>query len=153
MAYLDQTDLENAMTAPRVLALYDDDDSGTVNADALASVLQRASDLVDGHIARSYTGTFPMPSPQPVLCKEAALLYAQALTIERGGEYGARYGEKHTLDMRKEAEKMCEKIATGLLKLVDAPPPAATSVLTGGLVTTYTPQLNVVDGVSNTGDF
>ena len=153
MAYLAQVDLEHRMTAQRVLALYDDENTGTVNAAALAAVLQEASNLVDGHIARSYTGTFPMPSPPPVLCKSAATLYAIAMSVERDHAYVAKYGEKHTLDMRKEAEKMCEKIAAGLLKLVDAPPPTAGTTLTGGLVISSGPQLTAVDGVSNTGDY
>ena len=92
MAYLTQTDLENHFGAQRVLTLYDDDNSGTVNATALAAILATASDLTDGTIARSYTGTFPMASPQPVLCKEAATLYAMVLSLSKP-EFAMRLDE------------------------------------------------------------
>ena len=153
MAYLTQTDLENRLGAPRVLALYDDDNSGTVNATALAAVLATASDLVDGTIARSYTGTFPMASPQPALVKEAATLYAMALSFERKPEFSLRLDESYLDKIRKGADTLCERIATGLAKMVDAPPPTASAVLTGGVVSTFTPQMTVINGASNTGDF
>lgn len=153
MAHLTQADLENRLGAPRVLAVYDDTNSGVVNAVALAAVLQTASDLVDGTIARSYTGTFPMASPPPTLAKEAATLYAMALTLERRPELGLRLEDNYLDKLRKAADTLCERIATGLSKLVDAPPPTATIALTGGVVTTTSPMLTVVDGVSNTGDF
>lgn len=153
MAYLTQTDLESAMTPARVLAAFDDDNTGVVDPTALAAVLLRASNLVDGAIARSYKGTFPMASPPPALVKEAATLYAMALSIERIPEYGARYGEKHTLLMREAAEKLCERIATGMAKMVDAPPPTASTVVSGGVVTTYSPQITVSNGATSTGDY
>lgn len=153
MAYLTEADLVAAMSRSRVLACYDDDNLGEINAAALAAVLTRASHLVDGIIARSYSGTFPLAAPPPVLAKEAALLFAQAMSIERCPEYGARFGEANTIKMREHATKLCEHIAIGLVKLVDAPPPTATVALTGGLVVTTSPMLTVVDGVNNTGDF
>lgn len=153
MAYLTQTDLENRLGAQRVLTLYDDDNSGTVNATALAAILATASDLTDGTIARSYTGTFPMASPQPVLCKEAATLYAMVLSFERKPEFAMRLDESYLDKLRKAADTLCERIATGLAKLVDAPPPTASTPILGGIVTTFTPQVLVVNGVPNTGDY
>ena len=153
MAYLTQTDLENRLSRAKVLAIYDDENDGTVNQAALDAVLQTASDLVDATIARSYTGTFPMATPPPVLAKEAAILYAQALSIERAPEFLAQYGDKHLFAMRGEADKLCERIATGLAKMIDAPPPVASSVITGGVVQTSATMFTVVDGSSSTGDF
>ena len=152
MAYLVEADLVAAMTRARVLACYDDSNDGIIDASALAAVLQRASDMVDGTVARSYTGTFPL-SPVPTLAKEAALLYAQAMSIERCPEYGARFGEANTLKMREHAAKLCEDIAVRIKVMVDAPPPTPTVALTGGIVTSGGPMFTVVDGVSNTGDY
>lgn len=153
MAYLTQTDLENRLGAQRVLTLYDDDNSGSVNTTALAAVLATASDLTDGTIARSYTGTFPMASLPPALAKEAATLYAMALSFERKPEFAMRLDESYLDKIRKAADTLCERIATGLTKLVDAPPPTASTPILGGIVTTFTPQVMVVNGVPNTGDY
>lgn len=153
MAYLTQTDLENRLGVPRVLALYDDDNTGTINQAAMDAVVQTASDLVDGTIARSYTGTFPMASPPPALAKEAAVLYAMALSFERKPEFALRLEDSYLTRLRTQADKLCERIATGLAKLVDAPPPVASSVVTGGVVQTSTTMFTVVDGSSSFGDF
>lgn len=153
MAYLTQTDLENRLSRAKVLAIYDDDNDGVVNQAALDAVLQTASDLVDGTIARSYTGTFPMASPPPVLAKEAAVLYAMALSIERAPEFLAQYGDKYLFAMRDQADKLCERIATAMTKMVDAPPPVASSVISGGIVQSSTTMFTVVNGSSSTGDF
>jgi phage gp36-like protein len=154
MAYLTQADLEARMGVPKVLALYDDTNSGSVNTTALGVILQTASDLVDGTIARSYTGTFPMASPQPVLVKEAAMLYAQALSIERKPELISRDDDSFPMKLRKQADTLCERIASGLSRLVDAPPPTAGVNLTGGLVFIDGPRLISTnpDGTSNMGD-
>ena len=154
MAYLVEADLVAAMTRARVLACYDDSNDGIIDASALAAVLQRASDMVDGTVARSYSGPFPLATPNAQV-KEAALLYAQAMSIERCPEYGARFGEANTLKMREYADKLCERIASGLVKLVDAPPPTAGVSLRGGIVFTDGPRLISTnsDGTSNTGDF
>ena len=155
MAYITQTDLELRLSAPKVLAIYDDDGTG-INTAAVQAVCTAASQLVDGTIARSYKGTMPMPSAPPVLCKEAALLYGMALSIERHPESAARYGDEYLTRMRREADRLCERIASGLVVLTDAQPALTPGPnLTGGLVFADGPRLigTNPDGTSNTGDF
>jgi len=153
MAYLTQTDLENRLSRAKVLAIYDDENDGTVNQAALDAVLQTASDLVDATIARSFNGTLPVTGATPVMMKEAAVLYAMALSIERAPEFLAQYGDKYLFAMRDKAEKICEELATNLKKMVDAPPPTPGLNVSGGYTLSSVQQLTVIDGLPNTGDF
>ena len=153
MAYLTQTNLENRLGVARVLALYDADNTGTINAAAMVEVWQTASDLVDATVARSFTGTLPVSGTAPVMMREAATLYAIALSFERKPGAARRLDETCPTRTRDRADKICEELATNLKKMVDAPPPTPGLNVSGGYTLSSAQQLTVIDGLPNTGDF
>lgn len=118
MAYNTQADLENAIGAARVLALYDDSNSGTVNATALSSVLARGTTHVDSYLSKQWDGPFPMPSPVPPIAAEGALLICIALSYLRSEEYVQQYGDGKKVELYKQAEKLCDELVKNQRRLV-----------------------------------
>jgi hypothetical protein len=156
MAYITQTDLENAIGPAAVLAIYDDDGDLALSSSelaALASVLDRSSAKVDGRLARSYDGPFPL-SPVPKLVKYAALEYAIAYSFERHPEFVRAFGRDEHAIRLKRAEDMAEDIADAIEFLPDFAA-QKTPGTAGGVVPNNGPQLLVdrLDGTSLTGDF
>ncbi len=154
MAYCTQTDLENRLGAARVLAIFDDDNTGNVNTTALNAILQTASDMADAIVARSYSGTYPIADP-PAMLKEASLMFALAMAIERRPEYAAQYGDSYLFGMRKQAEELCKKVSVGLVQIIDKPQPTKNKVLRNPVhLSTKTKFIGLKeDGTPDSGDF
>ncbi len=123
-AYINQEDVENALSAATILALYDDGNGG-VNTTAVDAVCQRASDYVDSFVAREYPAPFPMTGTIPAMMKEAALQFGIAFSFMRHPEYVRQYGDTARSDkLFEEAKSMCERIVGAIQVLVELAAPA-----------------------------
>ncbi len=156
MPYIDQSDLENALSPATVVQLYNDVNQDAVYAPALLGVLKRASGEVDSYLARVYVGPFPIAqSPVPEAVKNCALEFAIAFSFERHPEYVHTYGEQYRGATRyKRACEMAERLATGLQELPDwTMQPRGGNV--GGIITYQGPRtiIDNIDGTENGGDF
>lgn len=153
MAYLTQTDLEIAIGAQAVATLFDNG-SGAVDTAALDLVFSRAGAWVDAYLATVYRGPWPIPSPTPVMVKEAALTMAIGLSYDRRPEFVRQVFGEARRDYRKEAKDALKMFAEGNLTIVENSP-AKSDTITGGIVYASGPRLIVdsPDGTSNTGDF
>ncbi len=151
MAYIQQSDLEALLSAPVVLAIYDDQNTGAVNQAVLNEILQLASSRVDSYLATVYAGPFPITQfPIPTMIKDAALAWARAFSFERHSEYVRQHGKTP----RKEAEDLCTRLTEAREYLTDylaQPQPSNT----GGIVLNNGPRMLVdgIDGTYNSGDF
>ncbi len=154
--YAMQPDLEAALSPGTVLALYDDDNKGIVNATTIQAVLARASRMVDSYLARVYVGPFPVTqTPVPEVIKYAAVEFAVAFSFERHPEYVHTYGEQYRAGTRfKRATDMMDRLCQGQQEIPDwnlQPKPKNV----GGLITSQGPRtiIDNPDGTTNGGDF
>lgn len=156
MAYIDQTDLEAALSPATVLALFNDQNEGVVYTPALLAVLTRASTEVDSYLARDFKGPFPVPqTPVPAVIKNCTVEFAIAFSFERHPEYVHTYGEQFRGTTRyKRACEMAERLATGLQETPDwVLQPRGGDV--GGIIFSAGPRTitDSPDGTYNGGDF
>lgn len=156
MAYITKADLEAALSPATVLALFNDEDQGTVYMPALLTLLQRASNEVDSYLARSFKGPFPVAqSPVPAIIKNCTIEFAIAFSFERHPEYVHTFGEQYRGSTRyARACAMAERLATGLQETPDwVLYPKGTNV--GGIIVNSGPRTIVdsPDGTYNGGDF
>jgi phage gp36-like protein len=139
MAYIAQVDLENRLSQSTILQLYDDG-NGNVNTAAIAAVLQTASDMCDAEISGSYggpwpAGTDPTTGKYAAMLREAATLYAIALSFERHPEYVRKFGDDNRArGMYERAAMLCTAIANGDKNIVEATPKGG-AIVRGGVVT------------------
>lgn len=146
MAYLTQLDLENALSASTVLALYDTG-YGAVDTVAVAAVCQRASDTVDSYMATEYPGPWPTTAPIPAMMKENALQYAIAFSFMRHPEYVRQYGDDaRSKDLFAEAKAMSGRIADAIQIMVERPGQEGN---VGGVALTGGPRL-MIDAANGT---
>lgn len=134
--YVDQGDLENAITPRAVLEIYDDTKTRTINKTALDANIDRAESMVDSYLEPEQRvpladAVLQPGSVQPVgvkkpvdrLVKNAALLFLIVYSYERHSEYAKVYGktiEKNTTA----AEALCLRIQQGTQRLPDTNPTA-----------------------------
>lgn len=119
MAYLVQSDLENAIGLQTVFALFSDG-TAQVNAAAMADCLNRASYLVDSFIARVYAGPFPITqSPIPGMIRVAAIDFAASFAFERHPEYARSFGEDPRAKLWQRALDTMERICDALQEMPD----------------------------------
>lgn len=99
MAYITATDLEVRIGRQAILAIYDDDNDGVVDAATLADVCDQASARVDSYLATSYKGALPLSvdphtGKYPSVVKQAAVEWARYMAFDRHPEYVRMYGTK-----------------------------------------------------------
>jgi phage gp36-like protein len=126
VAYITRTDLENAVGAGTVAAIFDDATTGTANDAAISLVIAEAESRVNSFLRQLYV--IPL-SPVPDLVKSIAIDVATALMQSRHPEYLRVDGER--LMNRAEADLM--KLRDGTIK-VDSqtlPTPANARVIVG----------------------
>lgn len=154
--YLTQQKLEYNLSPGTVLALYDDQQNGTVYQPALEEVLNRASRWVDSFLSRVYVGPFPVTqTPVPEVIVQCTLEFAVSFSFERHPEYVHTYGEAYRSTTRfKRACEMAERLCNGMQEIPDwilQPKPRNV----GGIITSAGPRtiINDPDGTDNGGDF
>lgn len=154
--YATQEDLESALSPSTVIALFEDTNNGHVDRKAIVAVLNRASRMVDSHLARVYRGPFPVSQvPVPEIIKAVTIEYAMAFSFERHPEYVHTYGEEYRSKSKFErAESMAERLVTGQLEIPDwTLQPKGGNI--GGIILSDGPRtiIDGIDGSSNGGDF
>lgn len=151
--YINQIDLENALSSATIIQLFDDDDDGVADADAVASVIDRAEAEVESWMIGDYS--FPLNVPTDRLLKHSALDYAVAFSFERHPEYVRTFGENPRGHERyKRAMERMQRIQSAQQKLPDETV-TQTPRNVGGIATDPGPRIMVtgMDGMSNGGDF
>lgn len=116
--YLVQKDLENALSARTIQAIFQDDpDDAAINADAVESVIDRAEAMVDAALL----GFQPMPLTNPAdrLVKAAALEFAIAFSFERHPEYVRSFNEEQRAGRWKRAQDLLDMIQAAQRRLPD----------------------------------
>lgn len=146
--YVTSDDLRRAVGGRQAfLAIFDDDNVGQVDEDAVNQVRYRASTLVDSYLAKIYpAAVVPFLGTVPREAQEAALEYATGLSFLRRPEYAARYGEKGNVLEFERAEALCKGLADNLRRVADAPA-AAPNPTNVGLTVDFSTSDDVSGGV------
>ncbi len=153
--YTDQGALERALTPQTIAALYTDGNTGAVNVQAIADVIDYAEAEVDSYLI-AYAGDFPFPEPTDRLLRAAALNFAIAFSFRRNPEYVRKFG-----DMNREgnqdamASALMKRIQASIQKLPDQPSPVTSPKNVGGVTVSAGPRLMTmgVDGTENGAGF
>lgn len=147
MAYITRTDLENAMGAGVVLQVFDDQNTGQVNAAAIDLLIVEADARVNSYLRQLYV--IPL-DPVPDLVKSITLDVAVAIAQGRHPEYIRADG----VALMKRAEDDLAKLRSGTIKLdsMTLPTPRNAIITVGsGIAATPAPLPKVFgDGM---GDF
>ena len=104
-----QQDLADAITAPVIVAIFDDDSDGVPNATAIAAVIAQAEAEVFSYLVGHYP-TNPPPSSlitDPLL-KRCALDFAIVFSYERHPEYTRTQGETSRVESR--FKRACDRM-------------------------------------------
>ena len=158
MPYLTQTDLDNAIGHPAVIALLDDDGDKTADAAPLASVIARAGAWVDSYMSVAYGGAWPTTvdattGAYAAILKEAALYKAIQFAYLRKPEFIRKLGEQGIPSYEAMAKTLLDNIVSGRQRVVEGTP-AKGDTITGGIVYDTGPRMLVdsLDGTTNYGD-
>lgn len=121
--YVKQEDLEAALSPATVLQLFNDNNTGVVDAARLRATLVRGRDEVDGYLATVFEGPFPVPQAVtvvPGIIRNATLDFVIAFSFERHPEYVQTYGENYRAASRFErAREMMRRIVAGEIRIPD----------------------------------
>lgn len=119
--YASRDDLEAAISAETVAALFNSVATNSVNTAALQKVLVRASARVDSWLATVFLGPFPIAQvPVPAIIVDAALEYVIAFSFMRHPEYVQTYGEEYRAETRlASADTMMQRITSGIERIPD----------------------------------
>jgi phage gp36-like protein len=151
MAYIAQSDVENALGVNVVRAIFDDDLDGAVDAAPMTACLAYASSQVDAFLAGNYAITLPIASP-PDVVKFAAVDFACAYATRRKPDVVNAMGEKSWTEFHDAAIANMKLFASALERL-----PVATGVPVnvGGVSITSTTAIisTNADGSADMGDF
>lgn len=152
MAYIAQSDVENALGVNVVKAVFDDNQDGTVDTAPMAACLAYASAQVDAFLAGNYAITLPIDSP-PDVVKFAAVDFACAYAARRKPDVVRALGEKSWTDFHDAAISNMKLYATGLARLPSTTATAPANV--GGFVVDDSERIvtSATDGTSSMGDF
>lgn len=157
MGYITSTDLQSALSPATYLAIYDDSNTGTANATAVAFTLERAHAQVLSYLP-AFTSTAPgaIAAAFLPLLRMAETDYAVAYSYERHPEYVRTFGEQPRAERYKRAEQLMVRISTGMQRPQgDTGGPLGASPVVGGVVFEGGPRVMIQgpDGTSNGGDF
>ena len=135
-AYLTPQNLTDAWGAETMRQLFDDTNTGVLNANAITLVITRASARTTAWFGDTYDGVLPFPSPVPEMAQECAFTYALYFAFPRNPDYMRGCG--YTLPaLLKQADALGEQLQDAVLRMVDAPAPVPDNV--GGAVESNDP--------------
>lgn len=151
MAYITQTDLENALGTNAVRALFDDNGDSTADAAPVAAAIAFADAKVDGFLRTEYTGPFPLQTT-PDLVKFAAIDWGIFYAVRRRAEVAKAIGLEPPSVHQERALEQMKRFVDAVEKL---DPTVGTPGNIGGLVIDGAARLvtDSPDGTSNSGDF
>jgi phage gp36-like protein len=131
MAYVSQTDLENALGRNTIAAVFDDDGDGVPEQEAIDAACESASAEVDAVLIGTYSVTLPLVNP-PAIVKFAAVDFACAYAARRRPDIVRAMSEKSWTDFRAAALDKMKMIASAFERLPKTTAAAPSNV--GGVV-------------------
>lgn len=135
MGYFTQTDLENALSAPVVRAIYDDDHSGEVDTSAIEACINYGSVQCDSYLRNVLMdGTTPIVLPLtsvPDEVKFAAVDFGIAYSMRRRPDVVKAMGEQPWLTFMKDAREQMKNYCASIQRM---PPETGTPVTVGGVI-------------------
>jgi len=155
MAYVSQSDIQNTIGLPALLALTDDTNTGSPGAGVITFITTRASAWVDSFLAANYVGPFPITqSPAPAMMQEAALYKAVEFLYDRRPEYIRNTMKGVRKDYNTAAIELLKRLVDGIQYMPDflgATKPGNV----GGIVYDNAPRtmIDAATGQTNSGDF
>jgi hypothetical protein len=151
-------DLQAAITPTVVLALFDDQSTGTPDPVAMAEVLDQAEAEVLSYLVGHYpTNPLPPSLINDPLLKRSALDFAIVFAYERHPEYTRTVGESSRVETRfQRATARMQRIQSAMQQPAQTNSPVQVRNPTGGgpgLTAEPSITLNRPDGTSGMGDF
>ena len=121
MGYFTQTDLENALSAPTVLAIYDDDRDGVVDTVAIDACIAYGSAMCDSFLRKiaatqaggSTAATLPLTTV-PDEVKFAAVDFGVAYSMRRRRDITAAMGESTWMDFYNQAVEQMKRYVSAM---------------------------------------
>ena len=157
--YITATDLRAALSPPTYMAIFDDDQTGSiVTVDASTAVLltlARAHSRVVSWLGHTYTKVpLVTDTDVPFLLKDAELGYAIGMSYDRHPEYTRAYAaDPQRKNAYDQAELTMTRVQEAILRFVDSPTIAA-PVNVGCVIYDTGPHTitDSTDGTRNGGD-
>ncbi len=155
MSYITQAEFSFALAPVAMLAIFDDNNDGALDSEAIDSIIARASSMVDAWIAPVYKGPFPITqTPIPALIRELTLQYSAVFALERHPDYAQSFNGYTRKERWDAADQMGQRLQAAVLRIPDyvaQPKPANV----GGIVYDNSSRVMIdnADGTSNRGDF
>ena len=115
--YIDAGALQTAISPQTYIEVFAPPETNTVDAAAVAQVIDRAEGLADSYLLGVYT--YPLDPATDRLIRHAALLFATALSYMRRPEYVRTYGEIGKVTQYQEAHAMMMRIQAAKQRLPD----------------------------------
>lgn len=153
--YIQQLDLENALSPSTVVAIFTDPGSGVVNVEAIADIIDQAEGEVDGFLITVIAVGSPNLNRFDRLLRRCALDFAMCFSFEKHPEYVKTFGDDpRSFALYKRAKDRMERIQSAVQELPDQPtlgPPANV----GALIMSSGPRMivNSPDGTQNGAGF
>lgn len=113
--YIDAGALETALSPQTYIELFAPPETNTVDAAAVAQVIDRAEGLTDSYLLGFYT--YPLDPATDRLIRHATLLFATAMAYMRRPEYVRTYGEIGKVTQYQEAHAMMMRIQAAKQRL------------------------------------
>jgi hypothetical protein len=146
--YINQVDLENALSAPTVKKIFTDPLSTTLNTAAIADVIDRAEGEVDSFLITVIDINSPNLNRFDRLLRQAAIDFAKVFAFERHPEYEKTVGEDpRGSSLYKRAKDRMERIQSAVQELPDQPAVRPTN--TGAVIHATGPRM-MIDGLDGT---
>lgn len=151
--WLDQTDLENAMSVATVAAIFDDANTGTLNTHAMNGVIERAEQEVLSWLVGQYGPNIQQDQDiaTDMFLKGCSVEYAVAFAFDRHPEY-VRANGKERGERFERAQSRMERVLQARQRVTTAP---KIPLNVGGVTVDDSRRIIVSnsDGTYNSGDF
>lgn len=120
--YLTQQNLTDAWGQQVMLQLFDDTNTGVLNASAIALVISRSQAQTSSWMPDTYNGVLPFPGPIPEMIQELSFAYARFYAFPRNLDLMRAIGETRD-KMLAEAEGLGKQLQAAIKRMIDAPAP------------------------------
>lgn len=131
-SYLTQQQLTDAWSPETMRQLFDDTNTNTLSASAIALVITFASAQVSSWLPDTYSQVLPFPNAQTALIPEmiqaCALEYARYYAYPRNPDYFRAIGYDDPNQIWKRAEALGQQIQSAVKRLIDVAPPPPENV-------------------------
>lgn len=152
--YCSSDELRIALGTATFLAIFDENNDGTADAEAVTLVQVRAHARVVSRLVDVFGANIPasLSTTAPILLKDAELDYATALAWQRHPEYVRAHGKNEAIAAMERADQTMARVQSAIARLSDF---ATKPANVGGVVNDTSSRLVIdsADGTKNSGDF